>query len=354
MSGGGAERQLAYLSRALGPLGWTVHVALIRRGTNWPRLQSSGAVIHEIPARTPYSLGVLRRLYRLTREIKPDLVQVWLLQMEVLGGLAALSTGTPWIFSERSSAGAYPPTMKNYARRRMARLADAIVSNSAAGDDYWRRHVGNRVTRYVIPNGVPLAEIEATRATAGGDAGIERDVPLVLFAGRVEWNKNVEVLVRAMQLVRARQDVMCICCGEGPQRAELGAMIESEGLAATVRMIDYVPDLWSLMKRATVFASPSLFEGSPNVVLEAMACRLPLVISDIPAHRELVDAGSAVLVDARSPEQMASGILRVINEPAEAAARAEAARQRVARFDIGRIADRYVQVYGDVLAQRSS
>ena len=135
MAGGGAERQVTYLARELGRLGWDAHVAVVRRGPNWRRLEASGAVVHELQARGSYDPRLLGQLRRLVQAVKPDLIQTWLLQMEVLAGWTALSSRTPWIFSERSSAGAYPPTVKNVLRRHMAGRADAIVSNSAAGDE---------------------------------------------------------------------------------------------------------------------------------------------------------------------------------------------------------------------------
>jgi glycosyl transferase family 4 len=89
MGGGGAERQLTYLAAELVRIGWRVHVAVTRRGPNWARLERSGAIIHEVPARGSYDARVFLRLRRLIADIKPDVVQVWLLQLEILGGLAA-------------------------------------------------------------------------------------------------------------------------------------------------------------------------------------------------------------------------------------------------------------------------
>ena len=58
--------------------------------------------------------------------------------MEVAAGMSALATRTPWIMTERASAPAYPRSAKTFLRQQVARRADAIVSNSAAGDQYWR------------------------------------------------------------------------------------------------------------------------------------------------------------------------------------------------------------------------
>ena len=124
--------------------------------------------------------------------MKPDIIQTWLLQMEVLGGVAAIISHMPWIFSERSSAGAYPLTIKKLARQRLALWSTAIISTSAAGDHYWQTRVGGGVRRHTVHNGIPLAEIEAGPVATLATLGLRSGAPLIPFAGRFEAEKNGE------------------------------------------------------------------------------------------------------------------------------------------------------------------
>ena len=116
MGAGGAERQLAYLCAELPALGWEVHVALGAGGPNLARLRESGATVHTLGTRSNYDPRLAWRLWRLVRRIRPDLVQAWLLQMEVLAGLVATTSRIPWILSERSAAPAYPGSVKSSVR----------------------------------------------------------------------------------------------------------------------------------------------------------------------------------------------------------------------------------------------
>jgi Glycosyl transferase 4-like domain len=116
MAGGGAERQLSYLASEQVRLGCDVHVAIIHGGPNLPRLVAAGATVHRLPAFGNHDPQILIRLIRTVRAIKPDAVQCWLLQTEVLGGLAALWTGPPWVLNERASEEAYPRTFKMWCR----------------------------------------------------------------------------------------------------------------------------------------------------------------------------------------------------------------------------------------------
>jgi glycosyltransferase involved in cell wall biosynthesis len=354
MVGGGAERQLAYLARELVQTGWEVHVATIQEGPNSERLTASGATVHRLRAFGNHDPRILGQLLRIIRAIQPDVVQCWLLQMEVAGGIAASLSGTPWVFSERCSSQAYRPSLKTWLRIKVAAWSSAIVSNSSIGDQYWQPRVDEGVRRYVIPNGLPLDEITATPASADAGLGLVPGKPVVLAAGRFEPQKNFDVLVRSLKLVNDTRAVQALLCGEGSLHDHLVRLVDEEGLAASVRLLGYVGNLWSLMKRSDMLVSASLFEGSPNVVLEAMACGCPLIVSDIPAHRELLDEQTAVFIDPGRPRDVADAIQTVLSNPDAAAERARRARLRVQRYSSAVVARDYAQVYGDVSARSRS
>jgi glycosyltransferase involved in cell wall biosynthesis len=352
MEGGGAERQLTYLARELVKAGCDVHVALTRGGSNLPRLEESGAVIHDLGPAGNHSPRLLTRLLHTMRAIRPDVVQCWFLQMNLLGAVACAMTGTPWVLSERASAKHYPRTFKNLLNVRVASLATAIVSNSAPGNDYWRARANARVRRYVVANALPMAEITATRPATPKEAGLQTGETLVLHAGRLDAQKNVVTLVHALRRLPWTTSFNALLCGDGPLRPQIQQLIGEHGLQGRVRLAGYAPNLWSLMKRASVFVSPSWYEGSPNVVLEAMACGCPLVVSDIPAHRGLLDEQSAILFPGDDPDALARAISTVLDDPAGAAHRADAARRRAGQYGASLMAQRYLEVYRDVVGSR--
>ena len=351
MEGGGAERQLTYLSQALERNGCDVHVALNAGGPNLPALEASGATVHRLEGRGNHDPRMLARLCQIIKRTRPDLVQCWLLQMEVVGGLASLATRTPWVFSERSSQAAYPPSLKHRLRVAMASRASAIVANSSAGDEYWRDRTRGLVPRYVIPNALPLDAIRAA-PMAAVDLSVGAGAPLILFAGRLDECKNPELLVEALRHLPSGLDFRALFCGEGPRRAAVERLLVHYGLERTARVAGYTGNLWGLMKRARVIASLSRFEGSPNVVLEAMACGCPLVVSDIPAHREILDEGTALFVDVSEVAAVVDGLSRVLADPGAALLRARAAQVRAERHALPRVAQQYLKVYSDVLERR--
>ena len=349
MEGGGAERQLTYLAAQLHKLGAEVHVALVGRGANWARLQASGAKIHELRLSGSHDPRLFRQLLEILRSVNPDVVQLWLRQMEIAGGVAALAAGKPFILTERSSIKAYPRSFKWLVRRGIGRFASAIVSNSEEGDAYWRGRASQRTPRFVIANAIPLAEIMSTEPAEAHVA--PRDGRFVLYAGRLDPGKNIDTLLEALRLSLSENSFDVICCGEGPLRSLVTDWIDRHGYGQRVRLLGYMPGLWGLMKRAAALVSPSLFEGSPNVVLEAMACRCPLIVSDIPAHRALVDESAAALVAPESATQFATAILSVLRDDQAARRRSDVAFARAQRFAPADIAKQYLDVYRSILAR---
>lgn len=351
MLGGGSERQLTYLARALRELGCEVHVALLDGGPNLPALLDTGAHVHRLGLRGNHDVRLLARLVRLIRAVRPDVIQCWLTQMHIAGGIAAVVSRVPWVFAERASAEAYPRTLKNLMRTWLGSVAGGIVSNSVAGDRYWAARAPEGVPRYVIPNGLPIEELAAVPPASLEEAGLAPGEALVLFAGRCVEQKNPTVFVRAMGRVRAPLPLRAMICGDGPLRTEIDSLIRDLALSSTVRAVDYAPGLRGLIRRASVFVSTARFEGHPNVVLEAMAIGCPLVVSDIPEHREFLDERSAILVPPDDPDGFARGIETVLGDAESAAQRAAVAAVHAEAQALRPMAERYLRVYHDLVSR---
>jgi len=353
MGGGGAERQLSYLAGGMTAIGWDVAVALVSGGPNLERLRANGATVYQLEARHNHDPRILWALLRAIDRSEPDIVHVALLQMEILGGLASELKGIPWVFSEKSSEGAYPPTIKNRLRVWIADHADAVVSNSQAGDAYWSTRLDARVPRFVVPNVVPIEEIDRAEAAGPERTGLDPAQKLVLFVGRFSPEKNLEVLVRALRRVTVEPGVVAVLAGTGPEETAIRSLVADLGLTDRVRLPGYVDGAWGWIKRASVLASISLFEGRPNAVLEAMAIGCPLVVSSVPAHREMLDDQSARFVDPQDTEAVADALLEVLRDPVAAHARAACARRRAEAWSVMNVVREYDRVYRRIIDRRT-
>ena len=340
---GGAERQLSYLAAELAEMGHEIHVASSRGGSNLDRLRSSRAKWHHVGGHSNRDPLIFFRLVGLIQRLRPDVVQTILTPMDIMGGAAALLTRTRWILKESSSAPLYVTGWRHKLRLALGGLADVVVSNSAGGDAYWRS-AGVRA-RLIIPNAIPFDEIARGDSERVAGPQFEPGVKMVLFAGRMDKGKNVETIIAA--LARLARDVLfvAILCGDGPRRPDLERLASKLGLGRCILFPGYVSNLWHLMKRADAFVSLSRFEGCPNAVLEAAACGSPLVLSDIPAHRELLDGRGALFVDPDDPDKAANALRITLTCDAAAQARAQTARAEVAGSSVETTARLYERLY---------
>ena len=352
MSGGGAERQFVYLAEGLVQLGWEVHAVFLYEGENLSRLSRSGAHILQLPFSSHYDPRIGWYLVRLLQRIQPQILQTWLPNMDMYGSLASVITRTPQIISERSASDLYPPTLKNRLRLFLGRwIAHTIVANSDEGLEYWASHVPGQKPTFVVPNSVPIDEIEKTKPLSRETQGIRADQEIILFAGRLTKAKNLQVLFPALEIVvRKRPQAIAIICGTGEQLGEWQQWLAVRHLTNQIKMMGYVTELWAWMKDADLFISPSLFEGQPNTVLEAMASRCPLVVSDIPQHRAFVDDRSAYIVSVEDAEGLVAATIRVLENRAEARQKSERAFEIVSQYTPQANVAQYDRIYRDIIS----
>ena len=327
-------------------------MAFLRDGPNCSQLNSDKVSLHKIRSVSNYDPRILWQLLNLIRRLKPDIIHTWIVQMDILGAIAARITKIPWILREPSCAACWPDTMKFRLRAKLGSKADVIVSNSNGGNLYWAQYLPDE-KRFIIPNGLPLKQIEETPASLPAGIKLKPSENLILYAGRLCPGKNLDKLIKALEVVISKIPVVAVFCGDGPLKRTLEKQVKASGLSNKVWLLGSVPStaVWSLMKKSDLFVFMSDFEGFPNVVGEAMVCSCPLLVSDIGPHRELVDESSALLVDPNNPGKIAEAILVSLSNPQAAKQRANVGKEKTLKWSISNMADKYEKTYRQVLTQ---
>jgi L-malate glycosyltransferase len=290
-------------------------------------------------------LRMVPAIARFLRAQRVDIVHTHRPKDNVIGTIAAKLAGVPHVI--RTVHGLVEP-MHGWSRakyrvhdaldRAMLRcFADRIVAVSRHSAEALSRSGYARTPMVQIPNGIDLRRVRATRtATEVRRAfGIGDDALLVGTAGRLSAVKGQKYLVEAARLVlRQEPKARFVFVGSGPLKGDLVAQATALGVDRACLFIDPLVDgkagVFDLMAAFDVFVLPSLSEGSPMALLEAMALERPIVATAVGGVPEIVVAGeTGVLVPPRNHQALADACLEVARNRAWAAKRAAAARRDV-------------------------
>ena len=359
---GGTERAILHLVRGIDRSRW--RVVLLHDEAAPSELvgeaRDAGAQTHAVP-RVAGKLDVVH-LAELTSAVRSHHADVfhahlhWPLACKYGIAAAAMArvpavVATAQLHVELDRAG-----FVDLQHRAMTRVVDRYIAVSrAVADELQRRFAvpADKVT--VIPNAVDLRDASAAETPEATPhdwpATDGRRVALIL--ARLEVDKGIEYAIDAMA---ALPDDALLIARMGTQRAGLEARVSASGLGRRVHFLGYRRDTAALLHRADVFVLPSLVEGLPLSVLEAMAAGVPVVATDIPGTREAVEHEvTGLLVPVRDPEALAAAIGRVFGDAASATARATRARERARReFSTEAVVARVTELYLSLLGDRAA
>ena len=166
--------------------------------------------------------------------------------------------------------------------------------------------------------------------------------PVILSAGRLTRQKDHATLLRAFARLRQTLPARLVILGEGEERAALEQLADHLGVRAHVQMPGFVANPFAFMARARLFALSSRWEGCPNVLIEAMACGVPVVSTDCPSGTAEVLRGGAFgrLVPVGDVEALSAAMLQALRERTEPAPRVDWART----FSAERAVSHYLEV----------
>jgi glycosyltransferase involved in cell wall biosynthesis len=352
---GGAENSLLLLMSGLGGRGWRTMLlhhdqpgleALVRGAS---RLGISCQTVPRL--RGPLVGAHLQRTIRLLRAERPAIFHAhltWPLACSP-GLLAATLARVPAIVATVQLAGTLPTGLAiPFLRRFAPRLVDRYVAVSDAVAEQLPDLIGVDGSKIrVVHNGIDVA---AHVARARRDGALRRQGSTVLTTARLERRKGHRYLLEAASLVPG---VRFLLAGDGPERSELEEKIQRAGLGDRVMLLGYREDIPKLLECCDVFAFPSLDEGLPLAVLEAMAARRPVVASAIPSIAEVITHGqTGLLVPPGDPVALAQAIQSLLEDSALVDRLTVAARQRVERsFTVDAMARGVCSVYEELVRE---
>lgn len=346
----GAEKQMVLLARGLPRDRFRVEVAaLTRLGPLRAELEEAGVPVTLIGKRLKLDPIALAQLARFLRRGRFDVVQTWIFAANVHGRIAARWAGVPVVVTAEMAVDLWKGRGQLAIDRRLAGWTDTVVGNSNAVVDFYRRAGVPEDRLAMIPSGIADEEPpEVDPAAVRAGLGLGPADPLVLFVGRLAPQKAVDDLLKALDVLQhVRPAVRALIVGDGPLRAQLEETSRGYGLADRVLFLGHRDDVPRLLAAADLLVLPSLYEGLPNVVLEAMRFRKPVVATAAPGTTEVVDPGvTGLLVPLRDPPALAQAIRTVVDDPELARRLGAAGRDRAeAEFRAQTMVERFAGLY---------
>ncbi len=350
----GAEKQMVLLATGLPRDRFRVEVAgLTRLGPLKAELDKAGIPVHSIGKRLKVDPFALGRLVALMRRERYDVVQTWIFAANVYGRVAATRAKVPVVVTAEMAVDTWKGPTHLLIDRHLARRTDRVVGNSNAVVDFYRSAGVPADRLAMIPSGIadeePPSDVDPSAVRA--QFGIAPDAPLVLFVGRLAAQKAVDDLIAACDLLQHVQpDLRTLIVGDGPLRDRLRSLSHAFGLDARVTFLGHRDDVPRLLAACNLLVLPSLYEGLPNVVLEAMRFRKPVVATAAPGTTEVVvDGVTGLLVPMQHPPSLAKAIRDLVRDPELARRMGEAGRARVeAEFRATIMVDRFATLYEDI------
>lgn len=246
------------------------------------------------------------------------------------------------------------------AARRFSRwqcnAMDAIAVPSGAMLEQLRAY-GVVAPAEVLPTGIPAARFGPCDGTAfRARHGIPGERKVLVFIGRVAFEKNIDFLLEVVARVRRRRpDVLLVIAGEGPAEGHLRTRVAALGITDNVRFVGYLErdhELAECYCAADAFVFASRTETQGLVLLEAMALGLPVVSTAVMGTRDILAAGRGALVPADDVADFAVAVEHLLADPDLAARLSREAREHARQWSAGALAQRMLEFYARVISLR--
>lgn len=359
---GGAESVLWGLARELDRLDHSVAVLTARWDKRWPEEERvDGVRVVRVPMPRVRFWGTLQYMRAVKRWLLEHGRQfdVWYVSMLKHSAWATMAAGwrchVPVVLRVEGSGPTGDVAWQQHAlggkliaRRCRQAVAIVAISPHIRAELEQAGYPADRL--YEIPNGVAIPSLPKAdeRPAWRQRLGLEAAGPIALYVGRLSPEKGLEDLIAAWKHVQGElADARLVTVGSGPQEADLRRRAASH---ANIIWAGPTQQPQRYLRAADLFVLPSHEEGISVALLEAMSFALPIVASDIPGNRILIESGRhGLLVPPRRPDLLAQAMLTQLKARTLAAVMGHAARERASEeFSITRMAQRHLELFASL------
>lgn len=240
----------------------------------------------------------------------------------------------------------------------LQKLISTLVDRYIAVSDGVARKLGKLILSHnkirVVKNGINLERFSCTRSdTLRSLLNYNKDMPIVLTVARLDKQKGHEYLLEAASMV---PEAVFVLVGDGPERENLETNAKNMRVDDRVVFLGHRPDMQKFLAGCDVFVLPSLYEGLPLTIIEAMAAARPVIASDIPGTDEIIINGkTGILVPPANPRAMAEAIQRVLSDPTLARDLAISGKNRAySEFSSKKMLEGVTRLYEEIIREKAN
>lgn len=379
LHGGGAERVAVHLMDRLDPDRFDIRMGLLRAaGPYMDQVDMARVLVapdgeehfnYDGPNSAQFTTGKViggavrapLAFRQMVRETQPDVVMSFLKGTNLFAWLALkgmIRNRPKWIAREgnnvlsvieEESPNAVAARASLALTRRAYREADVVLANSSDMAEGLAHDLKLDPAKMRMINN-PIA-VDSIQTQLDGPLPGAPNRPFILTAGRLEYQKAHEVLIRAFAKSGLWRSHALVILGKGSRLAELHVLAAKLGVGEYVRFIGFVPNPYAWMARAELFVLSSRWEGFPTVAAEAMAAGAPILLADCKfGPRDVIEPGiSGELVPVDDIESLADAMSALIADPQRRAQLAAAGAERVRRFDIAAMVEQYGDLFSELV-----
>jgi glycosyltransferase involved in cell wall biosynthesis len=361
LSVGGAQSALLRLLGSLNRERFTPQVACFYNSNSLVAQQIRGLGIPVTDLRMPsnYRIDALFRLHHLLRRERIAILHTWMFHANLAGRITGWLANVPIVITSRRNTNIGGNT-REFINRWTSCLDQKVIAVSEAARQAEIIRAGVPAEKVVtIYNGIDPTpyQISDHRVTARlrQSLGIPADCLLIGTVSRLHPQKGIDYLLSALLPVRERfPDVRLLLAGDGELRSELQTRVFELGLVETVIFIGMRTDIPEFLATLDLFVLPSLWEGLPNVLLEAMAARKAIVATAVGGTTELIRHGeNGLLVPPRDSAGLSDAILNLLSDHNKRSQMGNMGFLRVSRdFSLTKMVISIEAIYYELLAQR--
>lgn len=321
---GGGEMVFSQLINRLCRDKYKVTVACLPTGIFMERIKGSGASIKPVDMSNKFNFKVILQMVNLMKEQNIDIVHSQGARAEFFSRLAAKLAGVHIIVSTVAMPveGFDVNPIKKFIYTVLNRFTECFVDRfivvSEALDKVMReRHRIEPQKLVTIFNGIetdeysiPDEEVMCGKSRLREELGLENNVPVIGAIGRLVWQKGFEYFIDVIpEVLKEFKEARFLIVGEGPLENKLKVKSKKLKVDDKVIFTGFRNDIKEILASIDIFVMPSLLEGLPMILLEAMAMGKPIIATDIEGIKEILENGrTGLLVPPRDPQALSEAI----------------------------------------------